>query len=207
MTDVPPDAPVSKVTRARAVTVGAADPSKPRRRITRPDAAAEAAAPAPPAPVSATAAMPVEEPSAAAIVERLAVQQGGLAQAQAVAIDVHQGGIGMADATDIAVSQGGIGIARGDRVSVEMGAVGLTIAGEARLSQGVAQTIIAREATFEQGLLGTVIAERVTVRQPAFVGIILANRVDGEVRALLDWRGALAAGAVIGLVLGILRRR
>jgi hypothetical protein len=203
MTDVPPDAPVSKVTRARAVTVGAADPSKPGRRA----AAAEPDVPRT-TPVSPTASSgppaptPLDPP-----VERITVQQGGLAQAQAAAIDVHQGGIAIAEATDIAVSQGGIAIARGDRVSVEMGAAGLTIAGEARLSQGIAQTVIARDVSFEQGLLGTVIAEHVTVRQPSFVGIVLANRVDGEVRALLDWRGALAAGAVIGLIVGILRRR
>ena len=81
------------------------------------------------------------------------------------------------------------------------------VADRARLSQGIAQGMIAREATFEQGILGTLVAERVTVRQPSFVGMLLANRVDGEVRALLDWRGALAAGAAIGLLVGLLRRR
>jgi hypothetical protein len=45
------------------------------------------------------------------------------------------------------------------------------------------------------------------VRQPSLVGLLLANRVDGDVRTLLDWRGALAAGAAIGLVVGLLRRR
>jgi hypothetical protein len=67
--------------------------------------------------------------------------------------------------------------------------------------------MVAREATFEQGILGTLVAERVTVRQPSLVGLLLANRVEGDVRTLLDWRGALAAGAAIGLVVGLLRRR
>ena len=38
-------------------------------------------------------------------------------------------------------------------------------------------------------------------------GVIIAGQVKGDVRPLLDWRGALAGGAVIGLLLGILRRR
>jgi hypothetical protein len=30
--------------------------------------------------------------------------------------------------------------------------------------------------------------------------------VEGEIRTLLDWRGALALGAALGLVLGLVRR-
>ena len=42
MTDPTPDPQTSKVTRARAVTVGAADPTKPRRKTPRAAAAATA---------------------------------------------------------------------------------------------------------------------------------------------------------------------
>jgi hypothetical protein len=184
MTDPTADVPMPKVTRARAVTVGAAAPGTPPHRVTRSSDAVPRAADAP-----------------------TTIRQGGIDHAQATAIEVNQGGIGSAVATDIALSQGGIGLARGETVSVEMGAIGLVVADRARLSQGIAQGMIAREATFEQGILGTLVAERVTVRQPSFVGLLLASRVDGEVKVLLDWRGAVAAGAVIGLLVGLLRRR
>ncbi len=36
---------------------------------------------------------------------------------------------------------------------------------------------------------------------------LVARRVAGDVRVLLDWRGAVAFGAVAGLVMGVLRRR
>jgi hypothetical protein len=36
---------------------------------------------------------------------------------------------------------------------------------------------------------------------------LIARRVTGDVRVLLDWRGALAFGAIAGLVVGLLRRR
>jgi hypothetical protein len=39
------------------------------------------------------------------------------------------------------------------------------------------------------------------------VVFLLARRVEGPVRALFDWRGAIAFGAVAGLVASLLRRR
>ncbi len=137
----------------------------------------------------------MDAPSAPA---SITVQQGGIGEVTAGTVDVQQGGIGIADATDIAVSQGGIGVARGERVSVEMGAIGLSLGEEARVSQGYVNTLIARDAAFEQGMVGTIVAAKAEVRGPSFVGILLAQRVEGDVRALLDWRGALVAGAVHG---------
>jgi hypothetical protein len=135
------------------------------------------------------------------------VTQGGIGSADARTIDVKQGGIGRASATDIAVSGGGIGFARGERVSVEMGAVGAAFGDEIRVTQSAAGYVVAQgEATVDQSLVSTLIADRVTIRQPSAVLVLIARQVDGTVRPLLDWRGAIAAGAVAGLVIGLLRR-
>jgi len=136
----------------------------------------------------------------------VSITQGGIGNADARTIDVHQGGIGRANATDIAVSAGGIGLAQGERVSVEMGAIGGAFGGEVRVTQSVSSYVIARGgATVDQSLVNTLIADRVTIRQPSAVILLIARQVDGSVRPLLDWRGALAAGAVAGLVMGLLR--
>jgi hypothetical protein len=37
--------------------------------------------------------------------------------------------------------------------------------------------------------------------------MLIAGRVEGNVRTLLDWRGAIAFGAAFGLVAGLVRRR
>jgi len=37
--------------------------------------------------------------------------------------------------------------------------------------------------------------------------VLIARRVDGDVRTLLDWRGALAFGVAFGIVSAIFRRR
>lgn len=136
----------------------------------------------------------------------VSITQGGIGSADARTIDIRQGGIGRASATDIAVSQGSIGYARGERVSVEMGAVGAAIGDEVRVTQAMSGFVAAQgEATVDQSLVSTLIADRVTIRQPSAVLLLIARQVDGTVRPLLDWRGALAAGAVAGIVIGLLR--
>jgi hypothetical protein len=136
----------------------------------------------------------------------VSISQGGIGTADAHAIDIHQGGIGRASATDIAVSVGAIGFAQGERVSVEMGAIGGAFGGEVRVTQSIANYVLSRgDATMDQSFVNTLIADRVTIRQPSAVILLIARHVDGSVRPLLDWRGALAAGAVAGLVMGLLR--
>ena len=119
---------------------------------------------------------------------------------EADAVEIHQAAVGRVDATDVAVTQGAIGAARGDRVSVEMGALGVAMGGDVSVSQGFAGTIVAQRARVEQSLVRTLIAQEVEFRRPSGVLILLAQRVSGDVKVLLDWRGALAFGAAFGLV-------
>lgn len=136
----------------------------------------------------------------------VSVSQGGIGTAVATTVDVRQGGIGQASATDIALSQGGIGFARGDRVSLEMGAIGAAIGDEVRVTQAMANIVASRgDVTVDQSLVSTLIGYRVTIRQPSAVLLLIAGRVEGSVRPLLDWRGGLAAGAAAGLVIGLFR--
>jgi hypothetical protein len=221
------DAPKPKVIRARVKTSGAA-PGGPAKGAPR-GASASMSAPkvgTAPTPVLAPASKLVPVPMAttdtgtvradrveitqggADRVEAttVSINQGGIGNADARAIDVHQGGIGRARATDIAVSGGAIGYARGERVSVEMGAIGGAFGDEVRVTQSMSGYVLSKgDATVDQSLVNTLIADRVTFRQPSAVVLLIARQVDGSVRPLLDWRGALAAGAVAGLVMGLLR--
>ena len=130
----------------------------------------------------------------------LRVERGGIGDATADNVEVRLGGIGALRAEDVFVQWGGIGATRADTASVEFGSIGAALAGEARVSQGYAGLIVAREATVEQALVRTMIAQRVTINRPSAVLVLIAQRVDGSVRPLLDWRGALAAGAGVAAV-------
>jgi hypothetical protein len=88
-----------------------------------------------------------------------------------------------------------------------MGGLGIAFAREAQLTQGGARTVIAQDVRVDQGLIGTAFAGKVTFERPSGVFLLLAGRTEGPVKALLDWRGALAFGAAMGAIVGLLRRR
>lgn len=162
-------------------------------------------APATDGAVTATGTLAVTPADVSA--ETVVIRQAGAQAVNATNVDLVQGGIGRARATDIAVSQGGIGAARGDRVSVEIGAIGVAMGGEVRLTQGAAGAVLAREARVEQAVVRTLVANEVTVERTTGVLVLIARRVEGDVRTVLDWRGALAFGAAFGALVGLLRRR
>ncbi|MBA3876959.1 MAG: hypothetical protein C0498_08485 [Anaerolinea sp.] len=129
---------------------------------------------------------------------------------QADAVEVHQGAIGRVDATDVTVTQGVVGAARGDRISVEMGLLGAAMGGEISISQGGAGSILAQQARVEQSFVRTLVAQHVEIRRPSAVLFLIAQRVSGDIRPVLDWRGALVFGAAFGVTAGLfgrLRRR
>ena len=119
---------------------------------------------------------------------------------------VQRRAIGAVEAGEVTVSVGAIGAARAERVSVELGAVGAVAGREVRVSQAGVGAVAALEAHFEQAVVRSVIARDVHFGRLSGAGVVIAARVDGDARVLVDWRGGLAAGTVLGLVWLVLRR-
>ncbi len=136
----------------------------------------------------------------------ISITQGGISTATAEAIDIQQGGIGRAMASDIAVSDGGIGLARGTTVSVDRGFIGASLGGETRVVQSMANLVGSQDTIVDQSLVVGLFGVTVTIRQPSAIAVLIAGRVEGTVRPILDWRGALAFGAAFAIVARILRR-
>jgi hypothetical protein len=196
-----------KVIRPKARTVGAARPRAAGRKKATDAQATD---------VTATDAVGAGEPDAVEIAQggadvvrarSVSVTQGGITHATADEVTVRQGGIGRLEARDVAVSQGGIGFARAERVSVELGGIGAAFAGEASVTQGAVTTLVAREVRIGQSFVRSLVASDVRFDRPSGVGVLLARRVEGDVRVLIDWRGALVIGAIVGLLGALLRRR
>jgi hypothetical protein len=91
-------------------------------------------------------------------------------------------------------------------VSLERGVIGAAFGKEAHLVQSMSNVVMGGETTVDQSLVGTMVSGHVTVRQPSAIGVLIAGRVEGSVRPILDWRGAIAFGAAYALVRGILHR-
>jgi hypothetical protein len=178
----------------------------PRRSRRTPDIAAADPVAADPGQAAVAPALPavVETRSGADIPSvatgSLRVERGGIGEATADSVEVRMGGIGRVDAEDVYVAWGGIGAGRATTMSVEMGSVGAAMTGELRVTQGMVTSVVAREATVEQALVRTLIAGHVTIARPSAVLVMIAARVDGDVRPVIDWKGALAAGLAFGLV-------
>jgi hypothetical protein len=102
---------------------------------------------------------------------------------------------------------GAVGVARGEHVSTEIGAIGFAIGGDVSVTQGYARAILARDVRIRQGGAGSVVADHVTFEKQSGAFMVLARRVEGNIRPVLDWRGALAAGAALGIAIGLLSRR
>ena len=220
----PTPKPKLKVTRART-TVAGKSAIAPKASITAPAVPAVAADPvvAPAATEPAPAASPLalaltggDIPEVLDVTDggldvvravRVNVTRGGIDQVEAKQVDVRQGGISRVQATDVAVSMGGIAIARADRMSAEMSGVGVALAGDARISQSFVRALFAREVKIDQGAVWNLAAGKVRFERPSIVGVVIAGRVEGNVKPLLDWRGALALAGVLGLVVAIVRRR
>jgi hypothetical protein len=153
------------------------------------------------------ASSPSTTPLGGEVGDAVSFTGSGAAVVNARTVDVNRGGIGRVQAVDVAVSQGGIGLARGERVSVEMGGIGAALGTEVRVTQGAVRTIVARDVRIEQAGVRTMIANNVHVERTTGVLVMIARHVEGDVRTLLDWRGAIAFGAAFGVVVSFFRRR
>lgn len=159
--------------------------------IAEPVAGLEApAAPHPPAGPLVVADDPNVLPPGTRSIERLEVDQ----------LDFARGAIGGVRAGDVAARQAAVGGIAAGHASVEMGTVGGIAAREVTVQQGAVRSVLAQTVHVEQALVRSVVANRVETGPTTAIVIAVARRIDGEAKVLLDWRGALALGAVLGVV-------
>jgi hypothetical protein len=198
-----PDEPTPKPTTARrrarpAAAKAAATPTVPvRRRPAKPASTADGNGRS--GPAAAHRAVEIIAPDQGAIAPRGGAGADG-------DLEVSRGAVGRLEARDVTVNQGAIGGTRAERVNVQMGALGFALTGDLEVHQSAVRSVIAREAHLEQSVTRTVIAQDVHMDRGSFALVVIARRVDGQVRAILDWRGAIAFGAAAGLVISVLRR-
>ena len=120
-------------------------------------------------------------------------------------VELRLSAVGMVDAGDVQFAQGALGAARADTVTVEQGALGAALADRVDVSQGYARSIVARQVQLDSSAARMVVAADVKVQRSAIM-VLIARRVSGDVRVLVDWRGALAFGALAGIIGGVISR-
>jgi hypothetical protein len=133
---------------------------------------------------------PVRVEADACEASEAAVATPGLLQAENV--NLSQGGVQSVEASNVTLSQGGAGQVRAETMSVEQSGVGLARVSTLTLGSGAsAFAVVADKATVEEG-------------SNAF--LVISRSFSGDTKPTIDWRGAMAFGAGLGLVISILRR-
>jgi len=125
-------------------------------------------------------------------------------------IEMQQVGALTIDGERIEVTQGAAGILRGNDVSLNQSISALTAGNNTALNFSFSPMVISKnETVVNKSAAGVMVAMNIKSENSASV-FMIANRVEGNVTTLLDWRGALAIGAVFGGIWGlfsIFRRR
>lgn len=135
------------------------------------------------------------------------IHQAAVSEVTGDEVRLVQSAAGSIRADDVTMVQSAAGFVRGDDVSLSMGGAALIAGEKVRVAQGGAQAIIATDSvSIEQGGAGVVVAGNVELHPQTLVGVVLAGNVSGEVRAIFDWRAALAFGGALGIVSGLVRR-
>lgn len=182
-----------------------------------PESAAREAPPAPakrrsaraqsPAPAPADSAPAASSPAEPAVAGGPAVPPGPRTadRIEVERLEFERGAIGGVRAADVAARQAVVGGIAAGRATVEMGLVNFIAAREATLQQGVVRGVVAQNVHLEQAIVRSVVANHVQTGPTTAIVVALARRIDGEARILLDWRGALALGAVLGAAYAAVR--
>lgn len=168
------------------------------------DAAAKAPKPAGGRRSKATASKAAHQAGEIAVrTAPVIVEDGELLDADQVAPRLSA--VGRVNGGSVTVAQGAVGAARAEHLSIDRGVVGAAMAGNVEVSRGYARSILARQVQLDRGAARVIIAADVRAERSA-VMFLIARRVSGDMRVLFDWRGAVAFGAVAGVVFAVLSR-
>lgn len=114
------------------------------------------------------------------------------------------------DGEKVEAAQSAALLLHGETVSLHQSAAGAVVSGTTELNYSFTPLSVSKgETSMNNSAAGIVASGTVRTENSASV-LLLANRVEGDVSTLLDWKSALALGAVLGGVFGIftlLRRK
>jgi hypothetical protein len=113
---------------------------------------------------------------------------------------------------------GNSGMQSGENVEIRQSSVQFVTGSDVQMHQSAALNVAAETATLQASAAGMVRAESVSAQNSAslavvgsevtyqggLAAVVLGRSVQGNVRVLFDWRGALAFGAGLTLGLGII---
>ncbi len=120
-------------------------------------------------------------------------------------IELQQVGALTIDGERIDAAQSAACIIRGKELSLNQSINIMSVSDNASLNFSFSPILIAKNnVNIDKGSAGVMISKEIKCKDTSSL-IMIAQKVEGNVTTLLDWRSALAFGAVLGGVLGLAR--
>lgn len=130
------------------------------------------------------------------------IKQSSIRAVEGGHIEMQQVGALSIDGERVEVTQGAAGILRGNDVSLNQSISAVTAGNNIALNLSLSPMTISKDETIaNKSAIGVMTAMNIKAENSASV-LMIANKVDGNVTTLLDWRSAIALGAVFGGVWG-----
>jgi len=117
-------------------------------------------------------------------------------------IELQQVGALSIDGERIEVTQGASGILKGDDISLNQSISAVTAADNVSINFSFSPLTISREqTTANRSAVGLMAAKEIKSENTSAF-LVISNKIEGNITTLLDWRSALALGAVFGGIWG-----
>jgi hypothetical protein len=132
------------------------------------------------------------------------IKQSSIRAVEGGHVVLQQVGALSIDGERVEVTQSASAITHGADVDINQSASFITAGNTVSLNYSFSSLSLAKDtATVTRSAVGIIGALEVRAEHTSAI-MLLANKVEGEVTTVLDWRSALALGAVVGGALGFL---
>jgi hypothetical protein len=119
-------------------------------------------------------------------------------------IEMQQVGALSIDGERIEVTQGAALMVRGDNIGLNQSISGLTIGDTTSINFSFTPLSVSKgETAVHRSAAGIIAAADIRAENSSAL-LVLANKVEGNLTTLFDWKSALAVGAVAGGIWGLL---
>jgi hypothetical protein len=136
--------------------------------------------------------------------EFINIKQSTIRAVEGGHIELQQVGALTIDGEKIEVTQGASGILRGNDINLNQSISAVTAANNVSINFSFAPMTVSREYTSANRSAVCFMAGKDIKADNTSAFLVVTNKIEGNITTLLDWRSALALGAVLGGVWGFL---
>ncbi|MEW6068680.1 MAG: hypothetical protein AB1610_10375 [Nitrospirota bacterium] len=118
-------------------------------------------------------------------------------------IELHQVGALSIDGEKVDVTQGASAFLRGNDINLNQSISAVTVADNASVNYSLSPITISREQTTANRSAVGIMAAKDIKSENTSAFLVVGNKIEGNITTLLDWRSAIAFGAVVGGIWGL----